>query len=215
MKVRDVLTIGLVLAASITAVAQAKRPPMFDPFFAISYEPERVHFESAPAAITESCHDLRGRKLWVYAEWSSGDTKYFIVSGYIVNHPDGPGQGSISPDEDGVSVALHGSKCTTDDAAWTMSGVVDAAGKSKLPETTSEELPGHGAPRLCDKYGTCHYAVRSRQAEAVLEGLASDALERFGKAFGGKQVFLSALQKSGPHSDLPPVLRHQLEAYRK
>jgi len=49
MKVREILTIGLVLAASMAAVAQAKRPPMFDPFFAISYEPERVHFESAPA----------------------------------------------------------------------------------------------------------------------------------------------------------------------
>lgn len=214
MKLRYLLCAGLVLVGSMTAVAQSKHP-MFDPLFAISYDPQRVDFELAPASIGESCHDLRGRKLWVYAEWSSGETKYFIVSGFIVNHPDGPGQGSISPDEDGVAVAIRGAKCTTDDAAWTLSGVLDMNGKANLPETFPEELPGHGAPRVCDKYGTCHYVVRSRQAEAVLEGLASDAMERFGKAFGGKQVFLSTLQKSGPHTDLPPVLRNQLDVYRK
>lgn len=196
------------------AVAQSK-PPMFDPLFAISYDPQQVRFELAPASIGESCKDLTGRKLWVYAEWSSGETKYFIVSGFIVNHPDGPGKGSISPDEDGVAVAIRGSKCTTDDAGWTMSGQLDANGKAKLPETFTEELPGHGAPKVCDKYGTCHYAVRSRQAETVLEGLASNALERFSKAFGGKQAFLSVLQKSGSHPDLPPVLRSRLDEYRK
>ena len=214
MKLRCVLVTGLVLAGSIMASAQAKHP-MFDPLFAIGYDPQQVHFELAPAVISESCKDLRGRKLWVYAESSSGDTKYFIVSGFIVNHPDGPGQGSISPDEDGVAVAIRGAKCTIDDAAWTMSGVFDTAGKANLPETIPEGLPGHGAPRVCDKYGTCHYAVRSRQAETILERLASDALERFTKAFGGKQAFLSALQKSGAHSDLPPVLRSRLDEYRK
>lgn len=96
-----------------------------------------------------------------------------------------------------------------------MSGTLGAEGKASLPEALPEELPGHGAPRLCDRSGTCHFVVRSQQAEAVLEGLASDAMERFCKAFGGKQAFLNALQKSGPHSDLAPVLHDQLEAYRK
>lgn len=214
MKLHRVLVPGLILAGSIMALAQAKHR-MFDPLFAISYDPQQVHFELTSAAISELCKDLRGRKLWVYAESSSGDTKYFIVSGFIVNHPDGPGQGSTSPDEDGVAVAIRGTKCTTDDAAWTMSGVLDTAGKANLPETIPEELPGHGAPRVCDKYGTCHYVVRSRQAEAVLKGLAADALERFGRAFGGKQAFLSALQKSESHPDLPPVLRSRLDEYRK
>jgi hypothetical protein len=214
MKLRNFLSAGLVLAGSVMSVAQSK-PPMFDPLFAISYDPQQVHFEPAPASIGESCKDLTGRKLWVYAEWSSGETKYFIVSGFIVNHPDGPGKGTISPDEDGVAVAIRGSKCTTDDAAWTMSGQLDANGKAKLPETFAEELPGHGAPKVCDKYGTCHYVVRSRQAETVLEGLASNALERFSKAFGGKQAFIGVLQKSGSHPDLSPVLRSRLDDYRK
>jgi len=214
MKYRNVLSAGLLLAGSLTAVAQTKHP-MFDPLFAMSYDPQLIHFELAPASIGQLCSDLRGRKLWVYAEWTSGETKYFIVSGFIVNHPDGPGKGDISPDEDGVAVALQGSKCTTDDAAWVMSGEIDANGKAKLPEAFPEALPGHGAHRVCDKYGTCHYEVRSHQAEAVLEGLASDVLERFSKAYGGKQGFLSVLQKSGPHPDLPPVLRSRLDEYRK
>lgn len=214
MKLRNFLSTSLILVGSMTAVAQS-RHPMFDPLFAISYDPQRVHFDLAPASISESCKDLRGRKLWVYAEWNSDETKYFIVSGFIVNHPDGPGKGDISPDEDGVAVALRGSQCTIDDAAWTMSGQVDNAQKTKLPDAFQESLPGHGAPRICDKYGTCHYAVRSRQAEAILRGLASDALERFSKAFGGKQAFLNLLQKSGSHPDLSPVLRSRLDEYRK
>jgi hypothetical protein len=214
MKLRTFLGMSLVLVGSMTAVAQSKHP-MFDPLFALSYDPQLVHFELAPASITQLCSDLRGRKLWVYAEWTSGETKYFIVSGFIVNHPDGPGKGDISPDETGVAVALQGSKCTTDGADWTMSGEIAVNGKAKLPDAFPEALPGHRAPAICDKYGTCHYAVRSRQAEAVLEGLASDALERFSKAYGGKQGFLSVLQKSRAHPDLPPVLRGRLDEYRK
>jgi len=215
MKFRYFLSAGLVLAVSITAIGQS-RPPMFDPLFGITYDLNRIHFERAPASIGQLCSDLRGRKLWVYAEWSIDKTKYFIVSGYIVNHPDGPGKGDISPDEDGVAVALQGSQCTTDGADWTMSGEIDANRKEKLPDAFPEELPGHRAPRICDKYGTCHYAVRSRQAEAILEGLASDALERFSKAFGGKQAFLSAFQQSVRHPDLvEPVLRSRLDEYRK
>jgi hypothetical protein len=212
---RYFLSAAVVLVASFQGVAES-RPPMIAPLFPISYDPQRVHFEPAPPSVGQFCGDLKGRRLWVYASWSSGETNYFILSGYLVSHPDGPGPGSIEPDPTGIAVAIRGSKCTTDAADWVMSGQVDPTQKAKLPEAVSEMLPGHGAPSVCDKYGTCHYAVRSRQAEAVLEGLASDALERFSKAFGGKQAFLSAFQQSVRHPDLvEPVLRSRLDEYRK
>jgi hypothetical protein len=215
VKFRHFLNAVVILAASLQGVAQS-RPLMVAPLFPISYDPQRVHFEPAPPSIGQFCGDLKGRKLWVYSSWRSGETKYFIVSGYLVGHPDGPGPGSIEPDPTGIAVALQGTKCTTDAADWVMSGEVDAPQSPKLPETTSEVLPGHGAPNVCDKYGTCHYNVRSRQEEAVLEGLASNALERFSEAFGGKQAFLSVFKQSVRHPDLiEPVLRTSLDEYRK
>lgn len=213
MRFRHFLIAGAILAASFHGVAQS-RPPMVAPLFPISYNPQLVHFEPAPPFIGQFCADLKGRKLWVYSSWNSGDTKYFIVSGYLVSHPDGPGPGSIEPDPTGIAVALRGAKCTTDAADWVMSGQVDP--KGKLLEASSVPLPGHGAPSVCDKYGTCHYVVRSRQEKKVLEGLASDALERFSKAFGGKQAFLSTFRQSVRHPDLvEPVLRSRLDEYRK
>jgi hypothetical protein len=183
---------------------------MFDPLFAITYDPQKIHFDSAPVAIGRLCKALRGNNVWVYAEWGSADTRYYIVSGFFRYEG-----GSVAPDEDGIAIAIRGSKCTTADAAWTMSGELAANATGKLPEAFAESIPGLGAPRICDKYGTCHYAVHSRQAEAVLEGLASDALERYSKAFGGKQAFLDALRKSTASPDIPPVLRRRLDEYRK
>lgn len=189
---------------------------MIAPLFPISYDPQHVHFEPAPPSIGQFCSDLKGRKLWVYASWSSEETKYFIVSGYLVSHPDGPGPVSIEPDPTGIAVALQGSKCITDAADWVMSGQLDASQQAKLPETSQGILPGHGAPSICDKYGTCHYNIPSHHAEAILEGLASNALQRFSEAFGGKQAFLTAFEKSVRHPDLiEPVLRVQLDEYRK
>jgi len=214
MRFKVCLSATVLFAASTIAMAQSK-VPMFDPLFAISYDPQVTHFEQAPETIGRLCKDLRGRKLWIYAEWRDKETTYYIVSGFIVNHPDGPGKGDVSPDEDGVAVAIQGEKCTTDDAVWTLSGWSDTNPAARLPEAFPESLPGKGAPRVCDKSGSCHYAVRSLHAQSILEGLASDALERFSKAFGGKKEFLDRIQKTGAHLDIPPVLRHQLDEYRK
>jgi len=215
MNFRKCLIAGTLLMQGMLALAQAK-PPMFDPLFGITYDLKRVQFESAPPVVNRLCGpDMRMRHLFIYAKWIANGTDYYIVSGYAVNHPDGPGKDNISPDEDGIAVAIHGTKCTTDDAGWVMSGQNDSNEEAKLPPTFPESLPGHGARRVCDRDGNCHYMVRSREAQAILDGLASDALDRYSKAFGGKQLFLDALSRSASHTNLlAPVLRRHVEEYR-
>jgi len=214
---RHFIYVSLTLAGTIAMAAQS-RTAMYDPLFYITYDPHRIHFELAPPVIGQLCGaDLRTRKLWVYAKWITKDADYYIVSGFIVNHPDGPGKGDISPDPDGIAVAIRGTKCVAEDALWVMSGEAESDQKAALPETFPEALPGDGAPAVCERGGNkCHYLIRSREARAILDGLASDALGRFSRAFGGKTEFLNAYDRSTHNPDfIVPVIRSHIEEYRK
>jgi hypothetical protein len=53
-------------------------------------------------------------------------------------------------------------------------------------------------------------------ADSVLHGLASDALQRYTTAFGGKESFLREVYKDHfSPADLPPVLRGLFEEFAK
>src|SRR5258707_1362169 len=91
--------------------------PMADPLFGITYNPQEVHFEEAPASVSQLCRMLRGRKLWVYARSKRAGSEYFIVSGLARIRPDGPGPSHYEADF-GTAVRILSRRCTTDDAKW-------------------------------------------------------------------------------------------------
>jgi hypothetical protein len=159
---------------------------MDDPLFGISYDPQKVHFEEAPALISKVCPSLRGRKLWVYARSKAADTEYFIVSGYVKFRPDGPGPAGIEPDF-GVAISLRGTSCTTDQAEYFLRGEINPARR----------------------------ATPIKVSEDILNAIVADALNRYSKAFGGKTNFLELLSGDHSREGLPPVLQRQLEQFEK
>jgi len=180
------VVLGVFLAAGNNQVARAKRT-MADPLFGIFYNVDEVHFEDAPAEVGQTCKELRGRKMWMYAELKTPDAEYYIVSGFLTVRPDHPEVGAPKFEPDGgVAVELAGNTCRVapaDSFMWD-----DAGGGSKAPSITV--------------------------TKPILEGLVTDALNRYTAAFGGKSSFLRALH-SGQFSTkkLPPVLRARFEEF--
>jgi len=212
-----IVSLVTLTAATLAATGQGRpeRPDMVAPLYDIEYIASSVHFDPAPASITSLCHEFKGRSLWLYAAYRTNDAEYYVVSGYIpeTNKDDKyatelPGTGDI--------VALKGGHCAVRDTVWTFSGTIDPSKRNALPATFPEVLPGLDASPLCDNSGSCHYEIRSRQAEAILNGLADDAIARSAKAFGGKQRFLKRLHKLHPdYDELAPILRDRIKEYAK
>jgi hypothetical protein len=159
---------------------------MGDPLFGIIYDIAKVHFESAPVAVTRLCSELRGRQqMWLYASWKTPEADYFILSGLIQVHPDGPSKRPVSFEPDsGIAVELRGTECRLSSTDWLF----------------SEKLnPDPRAPRA---------------TQQVLNGLVSDALRRYVTAFGSRQSFIREIGKSHVSpNDMPPVLRRQFQMF--
>jgi hypothetical protein len=197
----------------------AKEPlRMIDPLFGISYDPTQVQFEKAPERIFQLCPDMSNMKQsWTYGYWKTGDTEYFIVSGFMKVHPDGLGPVGIEADELGTVLALQGKKCMVRAGDWILSGEMESSGSKKpaLPQEFKMLLPGFEARHVCVS-GQCHSEFRSRSSIDALDGLMSNAFDRYVKAFGGKAAFMSAF--SAAHIDLDNlylVVRRHLEKFMK
>jgi hypothetical protein len=54
---------------------------------------------------------------------------------------------------------------------------------------TWDQLPGIGAPRVCDQLGDCHYLLRSADEEDILRALTRNGLERSTGAWGNNGEF--------------------------
>lgn len=186
-----ILSIALMFGDS-TSGAQKKKHVhlMADPLFGIAYNPQEVKFEEAPALIRRLCLNLRDRKMWIYGHWKTEETEYFILSGFIGVYPDIPGrdnppQTGIQPDIVGTAVAITGTKCLDDISEYFLRGEVD-------PNVEPGSSPI--AP------------------EAVLNEIAADAMERYARAFGGKQQFLEKLTPEDRKA-VAPVVQKQLERF--
>jgi hypothetical protein len=169
------------LLLSISSGEARAAQKMLDPLFGIPYNPQQVHFDLAPEEISKLCPDYRGKRMWVYAHAQKGDTENFIVSFFTKFYPDGDGPASIAPDP-GTAIALHGRECRDDQSQWVMLGKVN---------------PANSKPIVVD--------------DAILDGLARDALGRYTKAFGGKQKFLDALDANPTPGDIAPMLQKHLD----
>ncbi|HEY6464614.1 MAG TPA: hypothetical protein VIY69_01400 [Candidatus Acidoferrales bacterium] len=168
----------LLLSACSVASAQSKR---FDPFFWIDYDPSKIHFEVMPATLPKQCADLRNRytRAWVYAHVKTADTEYYILYGDIHGYPE---------DDNGVTVAIRGSKCLTDDTYSFYAQDVDPVSKTTPISASSD----------------------------VFEALSSDLLERYVKAFGSKADFLKSVDpRSLRENELPAVLKARFESFAR
>ncbi len=207
--------LAVVLCFSLKALAQSQLP-MFAPLFNFEYDPAATHFDPAPPLIRQLCPFLHKYRthLTLYASWKDSEAEYFVVNGYI---PANDESSTWTDDSGGTTVAIRKTKCTIDNADWTFSGQINPTERKNLPEMFPEPLPGYKAPlvpAICNP--DCHYTFRSRYEETILNGLLSDALARFAKAFGGKDKFLAALnQRIHDRSLLDPIVRERLEEYEK
>jgi len=157
-----------------------------DPMFGISYSYTKVHYEEMPAAVRRICPDYERGTYWVFAHFTRESGEYYVVMGVS------PGQ---TGDSLGAALRVKDSKCYNYDSRRTFTGVVPKGGYSQ--KGMSSELPGSNVPEVCAP-GTgryplidldCHYVLRSAEEEAVLRGLARDALTRGSRAWGGPDRF--------------------------
>lgn len=169
MKRKSIVFIGWVLfGVSLTAVGQSMPTSVIDPFFGITYNPAVVHFENMPSGVGKRCQELQGWRYvhaWVYSQVKTADAEYFIVYGYVkVADEDHPGALSVAPeDDDGLIVEIRPDKCRVDQWQFVL---------RKETHPTKEAAP----MVLPDR---------------VLDELAAALLDRYSRAFGGKEKFLS------------------------
>jgi hypothetical protein len=174
---RAFVAILFLLGCSV-ASAQSKR---LDPFFWIDYDPSKTQFETMPAALPKQCAGLRNRytRAWVYAHVKTADTEYYILYGDIDGYPE---------DDNGVTVAIRGSKSLMDDTYSFYAQYVDPVSKTIAISASSD----------------------------VFEDLSNDLLERYVKAFGSKAEFLKSVDpRSLKENELPPVLKARFESFAK
>jgi hypothetical protein len=138
------------VAAAFTTQAQ-KQKLMSDPLFGISYDPQSVKFEEAPARIRMGCSQVHTEKTWVYCHLKTAEIEYFIVSGLIRQCPDGPGPCDLQPDVTGAIVALRGSTCSAEAADgfyWRKSDSL-----YDLPEASLGEMARDALQRYAKAFG--------------------------------------------------------------
>jgi hypothetical protein len=163
---------------------------MADPFLGMFYDVDNVHFEDAPAAIGRNCKELRGRKMWLYAELKTAHAEYYIVSGFLTIKPDSPTGGAVASEPDGgVVVRLAGKSCRlapADTFMW--------EDKSQGPKSAPNKA--------------------IEPSRFVLDGLVTDALRRYTAAFGGRSNFLKEVKEHHiAASKLPPTLWVHFEQF--
>ena len=166
---------------------KSKTPALLtEPFFDISYDPSKIHYEPVPQSFVSVCHHTFQHE-FVYAYLKSGDAEYFVISGY-------------SSDQDGDSLGyvamVRGSSCDSADLKNTFLGVPPQDGYSN--RGTDERIPGEHAPAVRDPgqsgaMGNSHYVLRSPHEEAILRGLLEDNFQRGIRAFGGELQYKSLI----------------------
>jgi hypothetical protein len=106
-----------------------------DPIFGITYDPQKVRFDAAPASIGALCRGLQGKKLWVYARWDTSDTKYFVVS----------------ETDFGIAIALRAGQCTEDQSEYFLWKEINNA-KGATPIEASDSVLDGIARNALERY---------------------------------------------------------------
>lgn len=173
--------LGIPVMSQTSKPSPDSRTPasLVEPFFDISYDPTKVHYEPVSPSFVSVCHHTFQHE-FVYAYLKSGDAEYFVISGY-------------STDQDGDSLGyvtmIKGGNCDSADLKGTFLGIPPKGGYSN--SNTGEGIPGEGAPDVRDPgesgaMGNSHYVLRSAHEETILRGLLEDNFQRGIRAFGGE-----------------------------
>jgi hypothetical protein len=179
----------LLLFDGALAVAQPSTHRIVDPFFLIEYDPTNVHFDTIPPLIENRCPQLRGYyvKAWVYGHLKTHESEYFIVDGYVkIESEDHPGHFSVVQDDGyGYIIEIRAGGC-----------VVEATPYVFFPDLNKGK----------------NSAAKLHISDAVLAAISAELLERYARAFGGKNQFLKKIKTSGL-SNLPSLIKKQLEEF--
>jgi hypothetical protein len=181
-----------------------------DPVFGLSYSYTEVHYEQTPTWIRRVCSDLGRGTYWTFARTKRDSGDYYVVMGVF---PEQMG------DSLGAALRIRGSSCYGWDSTQMFSGFVPVEGydSSSVSNKVPAELPGFGAPQICGSValGPCHYMLRSAEEEAILRGLAVDALSRGVRAWGGEDRFRKAacgpLIRQG--NSTTPIIQQELSRF--
>lgn len=188
MKIRaSWISAVLLILVSVPATGES-RHTMDDPLFAIRYDPQEVHFENVSSSLLKRCPRLRGQYVvaWVYGHLKTTDSEYYLISGLRRYRDQVTGATTgLAPDETGgLAVALRGSTCRAD---------------------LSDDV-------LDQKVSRANDATPITVPKSIVVEILQDAFERYARAFGGKQKFLSQVTPDAIGSH---VVLEQLEVYEK
>jgi hypothetical protein len=106
---------GLVSCGFVAVVIAATiYPDVVDPVFGLTYSPDKIPFDPAPADLLAQCPALANahwtRKLWIYGEAPSRDTNYLVVGGFYAARPPAPQQ--LETDPTGAVIETTAAGCT-------------------------------------------------------------------------------------------------------
>ena len=177
---------------------------MIDPIFGIKYELNKIIFENVPLEITNMCNfkNLNYTDMWIYAHYNYNNIEYFIVSGIQLASPDGPGPANYTISDLGVVLSIDNCECKYKSAPWILSGrTVPDINKLSHPKKFIEVLHGFFINSNCTN-GECYSELKSAKEQQILEGLFTDALKRYTKAFGSKKSLIDRVSEI-PDSHLP------------
>lgn len=211
------IVVGLLLGMQISALAQSPVAPknkravlVEDPIFGLAFDRAKVHFDSLPLQVRNSCPDFQQGKYLTFAHLRKNSAEYFVVLEVVV-----PGQDS---DVFGVAIEINNSKCHVEDSSKMLSGFIPLGGYHENADKMY--FPGSGAKDICDKgpMGACHYLLRSQAEEEVLRGIVQDALARGTHAWGSKAEYKKAVCSSFIVTDANsgyPVVQQELIKFCK
>jgi hypothetical protein len=177
----------LLLLGNVVAAPQSTGNHVVDPFFLIEYDPANVHFDHIPKLIVSRCTQLRNSYVegWVYGHLKTHEAEYFIVDGLVkVESQEPPGHVSVIQDDGfGFIVEIRPEECLVDPTPYVF-----------FPELNKGVKP------------------RVHTSDELLDAISAELLERYARAFGGKQSFLRRIQNVR-REKLPESLRRQLKSF--
>lgn len=180
------MILWLLLSGTTMVIAQST---ITDPFFLITYDYQKIHFEEMPSYLEKQCTDLRHRytHAWVYSHVKTADADFYVIYGKMrVADESRPGASYEDVEEgDGLSVALRGSKCFVDQTDFFFEQKINPA----------------------------HDATPISASNPLLAQIADDLLRRYVLAFGSKAEFL---KKVSPNAidGMSPIIKARFEKFK-